>query len=867
MRLFADTDHRIAAALFAFSLVVYVLTMSPTINFWDCAQFVAVSHTLGIPHQPGTPLYVLVGKVFSLLPLGIGIAHKINLMSAVFSALAVSFMYLTGVRLQRNWSSEKEDPSPAWIRRSGAAIGALFLALSYTFWNNAIEAEVYALSAFTMAFGSFLAVYWWEIRDRASSATIMLLIVYLMGMAVGFHLGSILVFPGVFLLVALADRRALSLVDMVLVALVVGGFVLSTMSAPDGLVIFLIAAAVLGAAYRSITWGEKDEIEQNRWFALTGIGLFVVGLSVHIFMLIRAHHDPMINQTDPTTWDTLMSVLRREQYPPRSPFEREAPLAWQIGHLWGTSIWQTGQLAGRQVIGLIQQFTFLPANTPTFADIAVPTALWLMGIVYQIQNHWRLGVSFLATLLVNSIGLLVLLNFTDSEVRDRDYFYFGFFQFAALFLGLGAGGLLRAAWSGRRAGSQVFVRGAAAVLVLLPLLPVIMAPANHPKWYEHDRSENWIAYTYAKNILESLPPDAILATNGDNDTFPLWYLQEVEGFRTDVRVVNLSLINLPWYIKQLRDYEPSLPITWTDEQIEGRADIRFRNFTTLLVAERLPDGSVAYVRDKTMWHVVQQNKWERPIYYAITVPNQNIGMFVPYLEMEGMVYRLTPQRSDDGNPRGNSDKIWESFNEIYDFRSVRDEDGYADDSIYRDAQTAHLLRNYPAALSRVGFVSAREGNYDRAIEALEMAFRFDPTFPVTVDVLPIVYLQRNDVESALDAGRRLLPHQEHPNESLLNLGESLLKMKEDDAAVAWARELVEAAPDVVDYTQLLIRSLLFAGRTAEAEAELDAYVERTGDTSARDVFDRFLHELERLESDTLGPIEDEVGGTIRGGGE
>jgi len=228
---------------------------------------------------------------------------------------------------------------------------------------------------------------------------------------------------------------------------------------------------------------------------------------------------------------------------------------------------------------------------------------------------------------------------------------------------------------------------------------------------------------------------------------------------------------------------------------------------------------------------------------------------------------LTPERSDDGNPRWNSDRIWHAFTEVYDFRSVLDEEGYADDSIYRDAQTAHLLRNYPAALSRVGFVSARAGDYDLAIEALEMAYRFDPTFPVTVDVLPIVYLQRNDIESALDAGRRLMPHQEHPNESLLNLGESLLKMREDTAAVAWARDLVEEAPDAVDYTQLLIRSLLFAGRTAEAEAEVDAYVERTGDTSARGVFDRFLRELERLESDTLGPVEEEIEGTIRGGGE
>jgi len=860
MRWFADLDHRIATGLFALSLIVYAITMSPTIAFWDCAEYITVSYILGIPHQPGTPLYVLVGKVFSLLPLGIGIAHKINLMSAFFSALAVAFMYLTGVRLQRNWQVEKDDPSPSWIPRAGAATGALFLAFSYTFWINAIEAEVYALSAFTMAFTGFLSVYWWEIRDRASSATLMLLIVYLMGMSVGFHMAAILVFPGVFVLVMLADRRALRVVDFLLVSMVVAGFVLTTMAWPDGLVLGIMILAVIGAIGRSVMWGTRDEIDQNRFFALAGIALFVLGLSVHLFMLVRAPQDPYINQTDPTNWDTLMSVLQREQYPPRPPLPRTADFLWQVGHMWGTSIWQSGQLAGKQVIGMIQQFTFLWSSKPTFVDIAIPTALWLMGIVFQMQNHWRLGSSFLTTLLVNSVGLLVLLNFTDAEVRDRDYFYFGFFQFAALFLGLGAGGLLRAAWSGRRQ-SVAFVKVAAAILILLPVLPVIGGPAGHPKWYEHDRSENWIPYTYAKNILSGLPPDAILATNGDNDTFPLWYLQEVEDFRRDVRVVNLSLINVPWYVKQLRDYEPTVPISWTDAQIDADERINFRGISTFLGRERWTDGSIIEIRDKVMWHIVNENRWQRPIFYAITVPNENIGMFVPFLEMKGMVYQLTPNESETGNPAWDADTIWQKFSEDYDFRGVLNEEGYADHTVYRDAQTAHLLRNYPAALSRVGYMKSREGDTDTAIEALEMAYRLDPSFAVTADLLPLVYLQADRVDEALDAARRMLPYQEHPSRGFLNLGDSLLRLEKDEAAVAWARELFEAEPDDVEYAQLLIRSLLFAGQVEEAEAEVEAWVARTGQVSARQEFERFLAELERLEADSSAVDDSTDGGS------
>ena len=116
-----------------------------------------------------------------------------------------------------------------------------------------------------------------------------------------------------------------------------------------------------------------------------------------------------------------MTVLRREQYPPREIGVREAPLMWQIGHLWGNSIWQSGQLAGRQVIGYQQQFSFL-GHGVTFADRFVPLALWLLGVFYQLRGNWRVGASMLTTLLINSVGLMLLLNFTDHEVRDRDLF-------------------------------------------------------------------------------------------------------------------------------------------------------------------------------------------------------------------------------------------------------------------------------------------------------------------------------------------------------------------------------------------------------------------------------------------------------------
>lgn len=855
MRWFAKPDHLIAVLLFGLSMTVYAMTASPTISFWDCAEFTATAHTLGIPHQPGTPLYVLVGHVFSLLPLGLSVAHKINLMSGFFSALAVSFMYLTAVRMQQTWQDEASQGAPAWLARAGAACGALFFAFSTTFWNNAIEAEVYALASFTLALTAFLSVVWYQMRDRAASATLMLLIVYLMGMSIGFHMGSILVFPGVFVLVLLARNKALKTLDLALVGAVMAAFVASTMKLPDGLVLAVAIGAVLVAVWRSATWGSQDEISQNRYFALIGIALFVVGISVHLFMLIRAHHDPLINQTDPTTFDALMSVLRREQYPPRSMAVREAPLWWQFGHLWGSVVWKGGQLAGSQVIGYLQQFTFL-SNGGTFADRFVPLALWLLGVFYQLRGNWRVGASFITTLLINSLGLMIVLNFTSAEVRDRDYFYVGFYQFAALFISLGAAGLLRGLWVGVARSQPWILRVAAALLVLLPTLPALagFTGIHHEKWFEHDRSRNFIAYYYARNILDSVPQNAILCTYGDNDTFPLWYLQEVEDFRTDVRVVNLSLVNLPWYIKQLRDYEPKLPITWTDRQIDGEDEIQFRKWNTRLQAQRFPDGSVAWIRDMVLWHVIQNNRWKQDIYFAITVPNDAIGMFYPYLEMEGMVFRLTPNESEDGRPLIDADKMWDNFRNLYSFDSVVDKNGKADHTIYRDAQTAHLLRNYPASLGRIGWFAAQDGNYDRAIEALEWAYDLDPTVELAASALPIVYLQKGDTAGALDAARRTLPYQSHPSNSALEFGDSLLQIKEDSTAVIWSADLMAADPMEPEYLQFRIRALLLDGQITEAESVVDAWIGRTGDTGARENFESMLRQLKAAEAaaDSVG---------------
>ena len=865
-----DANARIAALIFLFSFAVYAYTSSPTINFWDCGEFVATSHTLGIPHQPGTPLYVLVGRVFSMLPLvGLSVAKKINLMSGFFGAMAVVFVYLSAVRLIHGWKEERESPTPAWLHRAAAASGALFLAFSTTFWTNAIEAEVYSMAAFVMSFCCYVTIRWYESRDRESSATLMLIIIYVMGLSVGFHLGSVLVFPGIFILVLLADRRTLRSIDLLIVSVVMGSFVLSTMNFPDALTVTLLVAASLLGVWRAITWGTRDESARGAYFGLAGIALFGLGLSVHFLMMIRGSQDPLINQWKPESFDVLMSVLRREQYPPKPPTIREASWAWQFGQLWGSSVWMDGtSLVGRKTVGYLQQFTFLPRGGLDFGllrigswlNVAVPLVLWLFGMVSQFLGDRRMFYSLMTTVLINSVGLLVILNFNDHEVRDRDYFYFGFFQFLALFLALGAAGLMRLVWQEIQDQSRrlAVVRAMAAVLVLLPILPVLGAPLRHDKWFEHDNHRNDIARNYGWNILAGLPQNAILFTNGDNDTFPLWYLQEVEGFRSDVRVVNLSLINLPWYIKQLRDYEPTVPIQWTDPQIDGAEVIRFKQWRTRLVAQELPDGNVAYIRDITVWQIIENAGPERPVYYAVTVPNENIGEWVPYLDMEGLVFHVSDTPSEDGRPAIDAEKIWANFRDVYDFGGVLDEQGNADTSIYRDHNANHLLNNYPAALCRVGYERALEGDYDGALEAAEMAFRMSPRFPVVTDLLPMIYLQAGRIDEGLEATARLEAVLDAPDRAhlLQNVGEALIQIRQFDAVLTWGNQRVAMEPLEPLWPQLLFKAHLGKGENDSALYVLESYVARSGDGEAARELDAIRAELDRQAEERGDTLQD-----------
>ena len=202
----------------------------------------------------------------------------------------------------------------------------------------------------------------------------------------------------------------------------------------------------------------------------------------------------------------------------------------------------------------------------------LPLLLGLEGPYFHYKKHnrdfWVVGLLFVLT----GLAILVYLNQYPIQPRERDYAYAGSFYAFAIWIGIGVAGLIE--WVSRWKRSVML----AGVLVLasLILVPGIMATEN---WDDHDRSDRFTAPAFARNFLNSCLPGGIMFTNGDNDTFPLWYIQEVEGVRTDVRIVNLSYLTADWYIEQMKQtfYDSqALPISMTKEQyIQGKRDYAY----------------------------------------------------------------------------------------------------------------------------------------------------------------------------------------------------------------------------------------------------------------------------------------------------
>jgi hypothetical protein len=659
----------------------YVWTLAPTVTFWDAGEFLAAAKILGIPHPPGTPVFVFLANVWAqLVPIG-EFALRVNLMTAVFSAASAALMFLVVFQGLRGLAGN-ERPDPGFVY-GGAGAAALVSAFAFTVWQNSNESEVYMVAAFSMSAIAWLAWLWRKHRGKSRAPHILLLIVYLGAFSVGNHLLTLLVGPALIVFMwhvmntePMADEQDRA-VEWAHWAVVVGVWALLIGTGLGSTTLFSLGAVAFGiaAVFAIATGGWR--------FALGVLLVAAVGVSTYLFLYIRAGLGPFINEADPSTWESLLAVIRREQYPPRLPTDNP---------IYASGIGNPGRtldIIALQILNYLQYFDWqwsngLAPSQSVFAPVRLPftlafTSLGIYGATLLRERNrsvfWLLLILFLTT----GPGLVGYMNFKPGfsigydqfpdanmhEVRERDYFFTVSFQLWGIFAGIGIAGLYRALRDALRATPAAMKF--APVVFTLTALPFVL---NFKAASRAHRPEAVLARDFSYDLLQSIEPYGIVFTNGDNDTFPLWHAQEVEAVRQDVVVVNLSLGNTDWYIRQLRDnplrpFDPAQSPWYSDlapseipQSLHTMTDAEIAGVTAQLLPQdfRFQVGEIDHVypretpllvKDVLVLRLILENAGRRPIYFSTTAGSGNWVQLGRYLTQEGLALKLNVDRPPD----------------------------------------------------------------------------------------------------------------------------------------------------------------------------------------------------------------------------
>ena len=703
----APVKGAIAAGLGA--LTLYILTLAPTTAFWDTSEYIATAHILGIPHPPGNALFVFVAKVWSLLlaPTGLSVAVRINLFAAVTSAASTGFFYLIAHRVL---SSMLESDRLALI---GAGASALLGASAFTVWNQSnVNEKVYTLSVLIIAVVSWLAIRWHDTRDQPGGERYALTALFLMAIGSTSHLMSVLPLPAFGILILLSGPMR------------------------------LLKPHVIGRA----------------------IVLVALGMSFNFVLPIRAALDPVVNEGDPVCESfvdaaasiysngkkgcrALSANLAREQYQTPPVTQRKAPFSAQMGTYMQYFEWQWSR-------GL--------DASPVPASSRLPFSLLFLslgaaGLIVAFRAD-KAVFSYLFVLAGTlTVGLVIYLNFkhgyslhgelpqAQREVRERDYFFVAGFMLWGSLAGIG----LTWAWHSlaRALGGGEAKYKVAAPVFVIAFIPLFL------NWGWATRAGDYAARDWAYDLLISVEPYAVLFTNGDNDTFPLWYIQEVEGIRKDVTVVVGQYLHTQWYLRQLQELTlpgnqrpyhdngfpdlhdaralPELPITRLTESVMNQvgtaslSDDMTVSFPKLAVT--YPAGMVLDRSQQLALRIITDSVRERPIYFS------SAGGLMQQLGLDrwgvrhGLTTKLELRNIDTdpneglvlGGPEYGADwfdveKSLKLYDEVYQFRGLRDR------AIWADRSTMMMPMQYYVMALQLSNAATLDGR-DPAIAARLLA--------------------------------------------------------------------------------------------------------------------------------------------------
>ncbi|MBN1695479.1 DUF2723 domain-containing protein [candidate division WOR-3 bacterium] len=679
-------------SVFVVLFSVYLYTIAPTVSLWDCGEFIACSHILGVPHPPGTPFYVLMGRVFDILFPFKEVAKRINFLSILAGSVAGGFLYLVVLKVLSRFKENKmsELPLGNHLIAVFSSIGAGFC---FSVWNNTVEAEVYSISLLIVAIGIWLVLQWDDNRGKLGNNNFLLLLVYLLALSFGIHLLPFLLVPGALLFIILVDWK----------------------------------------------------VFKNPKLIGTALILIVIGVSTYLYLIIRAQANPAINESNPATWAKLWEVIMRKQYGSEGIlgiFVRHT--SWETNYDFFRGLWEQIKIFFRY---FSWQFFPYPRETTNAllrylsvfgTSMYVLFGLWGMVVHFK-KDRKTFYLIFILFILV-TIGLVVYLNheFSPSdpnpahqprEPRERDYFWIvGFFFF--MFYVAMALYWMHERFKKNKVISSYCVLPLSFIMGFIPLISNIESHAN--------RRENWIAHDYAHNLLSSADENSVFFTNGDNDTFPLWFLQEVKGFRKfdsvkkkGVRVACFALMNTEWYIKQMKesgipmDFDTPFRGTYFESvYLRGKRSKGIEQEFEDWIIDNLPylktnDGKVIERKEIATRLIILCSQGINPtyndlimrsdsfvgkyikddfnpsvnIYFSSTVSPSNKDWIQDHLLLEGLAYRLVGKR---GKNMMDVSRFLDLFENELKFNSVSNFD------VYKGPAAERIVRNYISTFYQFG---------------------------------------------------------------------------------------------------------------------------------------------------------------------
>lgn len=915
--------------VFGVTLVVFAMTTERSGSLWDVGEFIAGAYKLQVVHPPGAPLFLLIGRIFSMFgelfsSEPSGIAFAVNLLSAFSTAFAAMFTAWICIRLSKHvlvGRSTETTQGQNIALALGGVVAGFSGAFATSVWFSAVEGEVYALSTFFTMLTLWATVKWYTLPETKENDRWLLLAFYAIGLSIGVHLLSVLIIPSLALfyyykksekttIKGFIIATLLGLVSLIVIqkGVIIGlpilwsKFELLTVNSLNmpihsgliPLLILLFSGFYFGLRY---AWNNKNYVVERLLLALA---LVIIGYSTIMVVVIRAGAEPPINMNDPDNVFALIPYINREQYGERpllsgtqfdkdpidisfedrygrvgdryeitnykadvkyrdqdkvlfprmsSTQPKDVPryrahwmkrqngsptlgdnvnffLQYQVGWMyiryfmwnftgqhngsqgyvpwnWTEGHWVSGIPFADKILKMgyydySKDPPYLKADESRNFYFYLPLIFGLIGFFWQYSRRKREWITMLAFFVITGVGIIVYSNQPPIEPRERDYVLVGSFMAFAIWIGMAVPALYERLSERMKGPTPAIVAG-----VVVLIAPLLMAFNNFD---DHNRSKLHGARDSANNFLESCEKNAIIFTYGDNDTYPLWYAQEVEGIRTDVRVVNLSLIPVDWYVNGLRrkvnDSEP-IKMTFTRDDFRGskRNNLPYREgplsplqqildyaaedhpspasggreFESFLPSNQfyidvdpndpavnemlLPSDSGRVVGRMTgvinesrkyvnkgqmaVLDIISNNWKDRPIYWSLTAPNEQLYGLEKYLRMEGLGQRLVPVQ---GQNMVNLDAVHRNIMEKFrwgglDLYDQKIADGFRGTFMAQKNMFGRAAREAVNRMNSTADEAEKQKFQEMGIDIINKYFEVFPDFNFPYDPESLVFVQ------------------------------------------------------------------------------------------------------------------------------